>query len=238
MATLTLAYLAGLLTTLNPCVLPMLPVLLASAIDRHRHGPLVLAAGLCLSFTVFGVFVASTGFAIGLDHDTLRTIAAVLMAIFGVILLSSSLQAGVSLATAGAGRFAGGILQRHEGVGLSGQFLTGVLLGVIWIPCTGPTLGAAIALAGQSGGSLEAGVTMAVFSLGAATVLVLLTYGSREVLQSRKTWLAQAARHAKPAIGIIFLFLGAVILLGLDRQLEIALIAIMPEWLMALTIRF
>lgn len=216
----------------------MLPVVLASALDRHRHGPLALAAGLCMSFTVFGVFVASTGFAIGLDHNAFRMVAAVFMAGFGAVLLSSSLQAGVSLATAGAGRFADGILQRHEGIGLPGQFITGVLLGVLWIPCTGPTLGAAIALAGQSGGSVEAGLTMAMFSLGAATVLVLLTYGSREVLHARKAWLAQAARHAKPAIGMIFLLLGAAILFGLDRQMETALIAVMPEWLMALTIRF
>ena len=238
MVTLTLAYLAGLLTTLNPCVLPMLPVVLSSALDRHRHGPLALAAGLCLSFTVFGVFIASTGFAIGLDHNTLRMVAAVLLAGFGTILLSSSLQASVSLATAGAGRFANSILQRHEGIGLSGQFVTGVLLGVLWIPCTGPTLGAAIALAGQSGGSVEAGLTMAVFSLGAATVLVLLTYGSREILRARKAQLASAGRHAKPAIGMIFVLLGAAIFFGLDRQIETALIAIMPEWLMALTIRF
>ena len=81
------AYLAGVLTLINPCVLPLLPIILASAFARSRLGPLALAAGLVVSFTVLGVAVTAFGHLIGLDVDRMNRIAAVLMILFGLILL-------------------------------------------------------------------------------------------------------------------------------------------------------
>src|SRR5690242_18662059 len=85
---------AGTLSTLSPCVLPLVPILLGTALSAHRLGPFALAGGLTLSFTGIGVFVASAGAALGLDPGTFRAVAAVLLLAFGAVLVSPQLQQG------------------------------------------------------------------------------------------------------------------------------------------------
>ena len=84
---LLFGYLAGLLTLINPCVLPVLPIILASAMQAGRFGPLAIAAGMCLSFVSLGMLIAVFGHSIGLNEDLMARIGAVLMMIFGLILL-------------------------------------------------------------------------------------------------------------------------------------------------------
>src|SRR6185436_11893157 len=95
---LTLAFIAGLLSILSPCVLPLLPVVLGTAVTRHRLGPAALAAGLGVSFLVVGLFVATTGFSLGLDGDTFRLIGAILLIVVGAVLAVPRLQAMVAAA--------------------------------------------------------------------------------------------------------------------------------------------
>ncbi len=90
-----------MLSTLSPCVLPLLPLVVGSAVAAHRAGALALAAGLALSFTAIGLFVATVGFAIGLDGGVFRTASAVLLMAIGVVLLSGALQARFAAATGG-----------------------------------------------------------------------------------------------------------------------------------------
>jgi cytochrome c-type biogenesis protein len=99
LGSLGLAFLAGLLSVLSPCVLPLLPIVLGAAASEHRMGPAALAAGVVLSFVAIGLFIATVGFAIGLDGDVFRTVGAILMIGVGVVLAMPSLQ--VRLATAG-----------------------------------------------------------------------------------------------------------------------------------------
>ena len=79
LATLGLALLAGLLSILSPCVLPLLPIVLGAAASEHRFGPAALAAGVAVSFVAVGLFVATVGFSIGLDGEVVRRVAAVAM---------------------------------------------------------------------------------------------------------------------------------------------------------------
>lgn len=235
---LALGYLAGSLSTLSPCVLPLLPILLGGALQQHRFGALALAAGLSASFTVVGLFAASLGFSAGIDPASLRIGAAFLMALFGAILLNARLYAAfVRLMTPLTGG-ANGLLACISGNGLGGQFLLGALLGAVWSPCAGPTLGAAIGLAAQSESLAQAGAVMLVFSLGAATPLLVLAYGSRRALVSRKERLAQFASRAKPIMGAALLFMGAFIASGFDKIVEARLTNTMPSWLVDLTTRF
>ena len=96
-----LAFAAGLLSTLSPCVLPVLPLVLGPALAAHRLGVPALVAGLVLSFTGIGLFVATVGFAIGLDGDMFREASAVVLAGLGIVLLSGALQLRFATATAG-----------------------------------------------------------------------------------------------------------------------------------------
>ncbi len=106
-----------------------------------------LAGGLALSFTAIGLFVATLGFEIGLDGDVFRIVAAILLIVIGVVLAAPSLQEKVSAAASLFGNWAQKRFGGSSSAGVSGQFGAGLLLGAIWSPCAGPTLGAASVLA-------------------------------------------------------------------------------------------
>jgi len=235
---LGLAFLSGLVSVLNPCVLPLLPLVFAAAASEHRYGPMALAAGLTLSFTAIGLFVAAVGFSIGLDSEFFRAIAAVLFVIVGAVLLMPRLQ--VRLATA-AGPVSNWTEQRLGGFstsGVGGQFALGLLLGAVWVPCVGPTLGAASLLASQGGSFGQVAATMLIFGLGAAAPLALVGLVSREALMRWRGRIAGLGRGVKLALGAVLLFVGVFILTGLDRVVETAVVEAAPEWLIDLTTRF
>ncbi len=234
---LALSFAAGALSTLSPCVLPLLPIVLFGALEKHAWGPVALAAGLSASFSAVGIAIASVGFNIGLDPATLRNAVAVLLLAMGIVLLVPALQ--VRLAAFAAPVATGGqtLLDRIQPSGLGGQFLLGVLLGAIWSPCSGPTLGAAIGLAAQGDTMIKAAAAMAVFGLGAATPILALAYGSRKAIFARRDLLARSSRVAKPVVGAAFAFVGAFVLTGFDKIVETSLTNAMPDWLTTLTTR-
>ncbi|MGX5850696.1 cytochrome c biogenesis CcdA family protein [Mesorhizobium sp. PL10] len=232
------SFLAGALSTLSPCVLPLIPVVLGAAVSQHRYGPVALAGGLALSFMAIGLFVATIGFSIGLDGGVFRSAAAVLMLIFGAVLVTPSLQARVALA---AGPAANWVEQRFGGfssVGLWGQFGVGILLGAVWSPCVGPTLGAASVLAAQGKNLGQVSATMTLFGIGAAVPLLVLGTLSRETLLRWRGRIAEAGGCLKIALGVLLLLTAGAILSGLDKALETTLVNASPDWLTALTTQF
>lgn len=234
---LALSFLAGSLSTLSPCVLPLLPVLLGAALQQHRLAPAALAGGLAISFASLGLFIATLGLATGIDGEAVRIGAAGLMASFGVVMLSGRLQAAfVGAASRLSG--GGGVLGRLSGEGLAGQFLLGLLLGAVWSPCAGPTLGAAVGMAAESGNTVRAAGIMAVFSLGTATPVLALAYGSRQAMAARKDRMALLAKRGKPVMGAALLATGILVISGLDKTVEAGLTRITPPWLLDLTTRF
>jgi cytochrome c biogenesis protein CcdA len=238
MAVTALAFLAGILSTLSPCVLPLLPIVLGSALSEHRLGPLALATGLALSFVIVGLIVATVGFAIGLDAGVFRTVAAVLLIAVGLVLLVPQFQARLAVA---AGPVSNWTEQRFGGfstAGLGGQFAVGLLLGAVWSPCVGPTLGAASVLAAQGTDLGAVALTMLVFGLGAATPLVLLGFVSREAMMRWRARLMAAGQRGKLAMGALLVATGILILTGADKAIETALVEVSPAWLNELTTRF
>lgn len=236
--TVGFAFLAGLLSLLSPCVLPLVPIVLGTAAAEHRLGPVALGLGLALSFTVIGLFVATVGFAIGLDGDAFRAAGAVLLVGVGAVLMIPRLQARVTAAAGPVGAWAGGLLGGASGGGLSGQFAVGLLLGAAWSPCVGPTLGAASLLAARGEHLWSVALTMLAFGIGAAAPLALLGLASREALMRRRGDLAAAGRAARTGMGGVLVALGLLVLTGLDRRVEAAAVAAGPDWLEALTTRY
>jgi cytochrome c-type biogenesis protein len=232
------AFAAGLLTTLSPCVLPLIPILMGSAVSAHRLGPWALAGGVALSFTVTGALLASVGASLGLDGETFRQVAALLLIVFGLILLSGHLQELFARATAGLTGSGHALLARYTLDGLGGQFALGLLLGIVWSPCVGPTLGAATTLASQGRNLAQISLLMAVFGLGASTPLVLIGSLSRATLLRVRGSLNKAGQRGKQVLGIALLLLGALILSHADHRLEALLLDHSPAWLTALTTRY
>lgn len=233
-----IALVAGLLTTLSPCVLPLIPILMGSAVTAHRLGPWALAGGVALSFTVAGVFLASVGASLGLDGQTFRQVAALLLIVFGLILISGRLQTLFAHATAGLTGSGHALLSRFTLDGLGGQFALGLLLGIVWSPCVGPTLGAATTLASQGRNLVQISLLMIVFGLGASTPLLLIGSLSRGTLLRLRGSLNKAGQRGKQALGIALLLLGTLILSQADHGLEAWLLDHSPAWLTALTTRY
>lgn len=234
---LLLAYGAGALTTLNPCVLPMIPFVLASSLREGRLGPLALVAGMALTFTVTGVGVAWAGPALGLTADGLRIGGAALLVVLGAMMVMPAGQRAFAYALGPAANQASGLLDSLALGGVSGQFMVGMLMGIVWSPCAGPTLFAALGLAANAGSLPLAAVMMLMFSLGAGTVMLLLAYGAQEALARRKSALMTIANSMKSILGYVFLALGLIILTGFDKTLEGALVSLMPDWLVEFTTR-
>lgn len=230
-----LSFAAGGLSTLSPCVLPLVPILLGTAVTAHRWGPFALAAGLALSFTLVGVFVASLGAALGLDASWLRVVAALLLMGFGVLLLSVRLQQRFAAATSGVSGVGHGLLARLTLTGLSGQFMLGLLLGLVWSPCVGPTLGAAVTLTSQGQSMAQVSLLMALFGLGAGLPLVALGLVSGQALTHLRGRLLAVGKFGKQALGGAMLALGAAVLTGADKWFEAWALQSAPAWLVTLT---
>lgn len=234
MTTLALAWLAGLLTLINPCVLPVLPIVLTASLGADPRGPLALAAGLSLSFVVLGLGIAALGPALGLYPEDVARVAALAMVAFGLVLVSPAL--GRRFATATAGLSVAADMRMPQGRGLWREFAGGALLGAVWSPCIGPTLGAAIALASTGQGLAQAGAVMPAFALGVSTLILAGAYGLRGWLRRHAGRMAGMAARARPALGLAFVVVGLTIATGLHHQIEAWLIGALPAWLIDLSV--
>jgi cytochrome c biogenesis protein CcdA len=237
-ATFGLAFLAGALSTLSPCVLPLIPVLVASANEAHPGGIWALGFGLAVTFSLLGVFLASIGASLGLDPATFRIIGAVMLALFGLLLLSQPLQARFATATAGAGQVGHSLLARIKPDGLKGQFIIGGLLGIVWSPCVGPTLGAATTVASQGRDLGPIAIMMFIFGLGAATPLVALGSLSRASLLRVRGKLLTSGQRGRQALGLLMLVVSVLIFTKLDKSLESWFLDNLPPWLTQASVRF
>ena len=230
---LIFAYGAGLLTLINPCVLPVLPIVLASALQASPRGPALLAAGMSLSFVVLGLLVTAGGRALGLTAETVADAGAVAMVLFGLVLLLPVANRSFALATAGLAARADA---RMGAPGERGQFAGGMLLGAVWSPCIGPTLGGAIALASQGEGLVQAGAVMVAFAAGVSTLILGIGHGLRAALVRNRAAMQRIATAAKPLLGAVFVAVGLALLFRLHHMAEAWAIETLPAWLIDLSV--
>ncbi|MBL4628943.1 MAG: cytochrome c biogenesis protein CcdA [Roseicyclus sp.] len=231
-----LAYAAGLLTLINPCVLPVLPIVLAGSLQSSRYGPLALAGGMGLAFVTLGFGVIAAGHLIGLREETVSQAGAVMMMLFGAVLMIPQLSTRFATATAGVATRADDGMRDMSTDGWQGQFLGGLLLGAVWSPCVGPVLGSAISLASQGQELVRAFFIMVAFSIGIGTVILVLGYGARAALQKRIGSLRRFANASRPFLGAVFFLVGLAIFMRWHLIAEIWLLDHMPIWLQDLSV--
>jgi cytochrome c-type biogenesis protein len=230
--------LAGILSTLSPCVFPLLPLVIGAATSTHRSGAYWLAGGVATSFTAAGLFVATIGFAIGLDSDLFRMISAVLLMLLGLALLSSTIQVRLGVAAGSLSAAGDRFIRRLSVTSATGQFVVGGLLGLVWSPCVGPTLGAASVLAAQRKDLGSVAAIMFAFGLGTTLPMLAVAVLSRNALLRWRRHMLFAGHFGKVAVGLSAIMVGAMILTGTDRRIETALISASPPWLTDLTTQF
>ncbi len=235
---LGLSVVAGSLTTLSPCVFPLLPLVLGGAVQRNRAAPLAMGVGMVLSFAVLGVVVGTVGAALGLNPENVRTGAAVLLIAFGLVMLVPALGHNFThwmRPLACSANDASAVLDNGS---LKGAFLLGGLLGLIWSPCSGPLLGSAISLVATEGGAARGAVVLGLFGVGAAIPLVAAAYLSRAGFAHMRQWLMAHGKLIKKLFGILLLCVGVAILTGFDKWLEIQIDDWLPDAWLELTIRY
>lgn len=232
-AAIPLALVAGVFGILSPCVWPLVPVVTSSAATSGRSGPVYLALGLSVSFAVAGTLLTLLLVSLGLDPELFRYVAATLLVGVGVVLLVRALG---DRATLWLSSLSGRMGRGGSGGGASarGQFGVGALLGVVWLPCVGPSLGAAIALASMGQSMTMAFVVMLAYGIGTAGVLVLAGMLSSRLLARWRSRAIMAGGAGKKFLGASLVVLGLLVLTGVDKVLEAVAVSILPSWLYAL----
>ncbi|WP_135823766.1 cytochrome c biogenesis CcdA family protein [Halorussus ruber] len=215
--TTTAVFLAGVLTILTPCCLPMIPVLVVGG-TGHRLRPVAVVAGSTLTFTALGVATGSIG---ALTPDSVRLPFAVLMLAFGAVMADDDLNA---IYSKHASRFAGRAnaatrVLDEERYPLANAFVVGLLLGVIWLPCVGPVLGGVLAYVGTTGDVARSAWLLFSYGVGFSVPLLAVAYtakhGGRRVLDSVTD--RSFAGSVQTVTGYSFVLLGVAMLFGLDK---------------------
>jgi cytochrome c biogenesis protein CcdA len=174
----------------------------------------------------------------GLTTELFRQVAAALMVMLGAVLIFPPLQSRLALASAPIANWTDRHFGNERGSGYASQFWVGVLLGAIWTPCVGPTLGAASLLAAQGRNLPQVAASMLVFGIGAALPLLIVGLLSREALQRWRKRALSVSHAMKVALGVLLILIGTLVLASFDKHLETVLVDASPQWLTDLTTRF
>ena len=232
LSAIPLAWIAGVLGILSPCVWPLVPVVMASAAGSGRSGPWYLAAGLSASFAIAGTLLTFALISLGLDPVMFRVVAAILLVLVGLVMLVKQLGDWLALRLS---MFTSRLdMGDQNAVSSTGQFGVGALLGLVWLPCVGPTLGAAIALASVGRDIGMAFIVMLVFGVGTASVLIAAGALSGKLLARLQPVMLSNAARVKKLLGWLLLILGLMVLSGTDKMLEAYALRVLPDWAVAL----
>ncbi|RQO59939.1 cytochrome C biogenesis protein [Paucibacter sp. KBW04] len=234
---LGLSVLAGSLTTLSPCVFPILPLVLGSALQRSRAAPLLMGLGMVLSFALMGLLLGVAGEALNLDPQVVRMASACLFVLFGLVMWVPALNAAFSRLGSPLASRADALGQGLDRHSLLGALLTGALLGLIWSPCAGPLLGTALSLVASEGGAGRGTLILGLFGLGAALPLVAAAYASRQGFGRVRQWVLAHGEQSKKGFAVLLMLMGLLVLSGADKWLETQVNQRLPDAWLNLTTR-
>jgi cytochrome c biogenesis protein CcdA/thiol-disulfide isomerase/thioredoxin len=211
---LGIGFLAGIVTAISPCVLPVLPIIFAGSASGGRRRPYAIVAGLILSFTAF--LLAGTWLldALGLPQDFLRNLAIGLLFLIAALLIVPRLGELVERPLAR--------LSRRPSGDLGGGFVLGLSLGLVFVPCAGPVLAAVTVVAATHKVGTEAVLLTLAYALGAALPMLLLGIGGRRALE-RFAAVRAHARGVRAALGVVIAATALAIVFNVDRHFQTAL---------------
>lgn len=213
---LLFTFLAGIVTILSPCILPILPIVLSGTISGDKKRPLGIILGFILSFTFFTLFLATIVKLTGIPTNTLRVIAGVILLIFGLSLLIPFFQELIEKLFTKLSIFAP---KANPHAGLWGGFVIGLTIGIVWTPCVGPILASVIALAATSQVSTATFLITLTYSIGTAIPMFLIMYGGRNLL-NKAPWLTKSTPKIQKAFGVLMILFAIAIFTNIDQQIE------------------
>lgn len=226
---LGLSLAAGGLTTLSPCVFPLLPLVLGGALQGSRFAPVAMGAGMIVSFAAIGMLIGALGLALGIDADTVRTVGAAMLVGFSVVMLVPALGERFARWMLPIASTANAASSKLDGGSIVGALLLGGVLGLVWSPCSGPLLGSALTLVASEGGVARGGVVLGLFGLGAAIPLVAVAYASRRGFVRVRDWIMARIERVRHVFAVVLGAMGVAILMGVDKLLEARVLQWLPD---------
>jgi cytochrome c biogenesis protein CcdA/thiol-disulfide isomerase/thioredoxin len=208
---LGIGFLAGVITAVSPCILPVLPIVLAGGASGSGRRPFAIIAGLVLSFTLFTLAAASILSALGLPQDVLRNLAIATLFVLAASLLFPRFAYLLERPLA--------FMTRRRGGDLGGGFLLGVSLGLVFVPCAGPVLATITALAAQNKVGIDAVLLTLAYAVGAAVPMLLIALGGQRVARR----LRAQSQNFRRAMGLLLAAAAFALVFNTSQSLQTAL---------------
>ena len=229
------AFLAGIVTVLSPCILPVLPVVLSGGVGGGKARPWGVISGFMASFTVFTLTLSTLVKTLGLNPELLRWLSAALVLAFGVVLVVPALKDGfLNLATRLVTRPSAPVRVGGSPKGYWSGLVLGLGLGLVWTPCVGPIMASVITLALSQ--SVDAGsvfITLA-YTLGTSIPLFLIMLGGRSLMQ-KAPWFTKHSSGIQRGFGVLMIATALALFTGADRSFSSWLLEVFPSYGSGLT---
>lgn len=228
------AFLAGIITVLSPCILPILPIVLTSSIGGVNTGksrPAGVVIGFILSFTFFTLFLSTIVRLSGIPAETLRFVSVLVVAGFGISLLIPQFQVFVERLFS---KLAGFMPSTQGRTGFGGGLLIGFSVGLLWTPCVGPILASVISLAITGTVTFDAFLITLAYSLGTAIPMFLIILGGQSALR-RVPWLLSNLGHIQKVFGVLMILTAIGIFFNIDRKFQTFILQAFPQYGTGLT---
>ena len=214
-----LAFVEGVGLVLSPCILPILPIMLAASLDGGKKRPLGIITGFIGSFTLFALLSRQLLTFLHADPVIVRDVALIFLILFGLIMLSKNLSDKLLGATQGLANFGQNLTQRwNGGNGYFSGVAIGALIGLIWAPCAGPIMAAAVVQIIQAKTNAEAILTVVMFAVGAGLPMLIIALLGRQIM-SRLGFLKTHSYAVRRVLGVVIMAAAFLIYEGADVQL-------------------
>ncbi|MEA1893882.1 MAG: cytochrome c biogenesis CcdA family protein [Euryarchaeota archaeon] len=198
------AFGAGVLSVLSPCVLPLLPAIMAYSSERGKLRPLAIVIGLCISFTAMGVIFSAFGSVVYAYRGYMEMIAEIMIIALGIVMLFDlPIFDRLSALTP----------QTTQGEGIMGGLLLGLSLGIVWMPCLGPLIGSVLVTVIPEGDVLYGGTLLFIYSLGLAIPMLGIAYAT-STLTGKVRGLSRHSMAIRRIAGGVLILVGLGMVFG------------------------
>lgn len=211
-----LAFLEGVALIVSPCILPVLPLVLATSAGGGRDKPYGIIVGFVLAFSAFAIAARKLVLLLGLDLGLVKNASLVLLAVFGLVLLSAKLSEKFGSLTQGMADF-GNRLAGTGGKGLVGGIAIGALIGLVWTPCAGPILAAVLVQVIRQETNLAGNLIILSFGIGAGVPMLIIALTGRKIM-SKLGFFTRHAEAVRKAFGVLILLSVAYIASGANIE--------------------
>jgi len=225
------AFLAGLVTVLSPCILPLLPIILSSTDKSGKQKPLGVVTGFVLSFTFFTLFLSNLVQLFNFPADNLRAFSIVILILFGLSLLIPKIQLRLEILF---GRLANYVPTVKGRPNFVGGLLIGFSLGLLWTPCVGPILASVISLSITGEVSTQSALITFSYAIGTALPMLMIMLAGSTALQ-KVPWLVKNTGKIQKAFGVLMIATAIGIFFNVDRKFQTFILKTFPNYGVGLT---